>query len=281
MTTKRFAPPLILLIRLLFPGAVNAASLEPATLNAWTEYVESANKRMEQRLYPGNIFLWIDEAPDRQVSVRAGEIIVLPVNPKMPRRIPSGLIHDWIGGVFIPQVSIKDVLAALSDYAHYKDFYRPAVTQSRAIATSGAKDQFSLVLMNKSFFLKSALVIDYESRYVPLDARRGYSISGTTRIQEIEEYGTPSERTLPEGQGRGIIWRLFGITRYVERDGGVYMEVEAIGLSRDIPASIRWLVEPTVRRISRASVFTSLQQTANAVRLRTDRTNRPRAGGGQ
>ena len=99
MTTKRFAPPLILLTRLLFPGAVNAASLEPATLKAWTEYVESANKRMEQRLYPGNIFLWIDEAPDRQVSVRAGEIIVLPVSPKMPRRIPSGLIHDWIGGL--------------------------------------------------------------------------------------------------------------------------------------------------------------------------------------
>jgi hypothetical protein len=30
--------------------------------------------------------------------------------------------------------------------------------------------------------------------------------------------------------------------------------VDAIGLSRDIPASLRWLVEPIVRRVSRGSL---------------------------
>jgi hypothetical protein len=68
------------------------------------------------------------------------------------------------------------------------------------------------------------------------------------------------------GEGRGIIWRLFSVTRYAERDGGVYVEFEAIGLSRDIPASLRWIVEPIVRRTSRASLSTSLRQTETAVR---------------
>jgi hypothetical protein len=87
-------------------------------------------------------------------------------------------------------------------------------------------------------------------------------------MQEVAEYGTPTQRTLPEGEGKGIIWRLFSITRYAERDGGVYIEFEAIGLSRDVPASLRWIVEPIVRRTSRASLSTSLRQTETAVRSR-------------
>jgi hypothetical protein len=85
---------------------------------------------------------------------------------------------------------------------------------------------------------------------------------------------------LQEGQGHGIIWRLLGITRYVERDGGVYVELEAIGLSRDIPASVRWLVDPIVRRVSRSSLSTSLLQTENAVRDRAELAKSKAASGG-
>jgi hypothetical protein len=134
------------------------------------------------------------------------------------------------------------------------------------IETSETKDRFSMVLIHKSTFLKTALDADYETRYVHVDDRRVYSISRATRIQEVDEYGTPAQRTLQQDEGRGIIWRLFSITRYAERDGGVYLELEAIGLSRDIPASLRFLVEPIVRRVSRASLATSLLQTEQAVR---------------
>jgi len=267
---RGYALPLIPLFTLLCPRTANAASLEPATLSAWEKYIESANTQMEQRLRHHKTFLWVDEAPDRLAKVRAGEIIVSPVGPQNPKRVPSGLIHDWVGAAFIPNVSIQDVLAVVSDYASYKEFYRPTVVDSKVLATSDAKDRFSMLLMNKSFFLKTALDTDYESCYVHVDDRRGYSVSRTTRIQEIEEYGAPAEHVLQEGEGHGIIWRLFGITRYVERDGGVYLELEAIGLSRDIPASVRWLVDPIIRRVSRGSLLTSLQQTESAVRSRVE-----------
>ncbi|MBZ5676210.1 MAG: hypothetical protein LAP61_18355 [Acidobacteriia bacterium] len=259
---------------LSFGGTAGAANLEPATLKAWDEYVESASRRMEQRLGPARTFLWVDESPDRLARVRAGEIVVSPMGPHSPAKVPSGLIHDWIGTVFIPHASIKDALAVLGDYGHYKEFYRPAVIDSKTIATSETKDRFSMVLMNKSFFLKTALDTDYESCYVRVDDRRGYTVSRTTRIQEVEEYGAPAEHALREGEGRGILWRLFGITRFFERDGGVYIELEAIALSREIPASLRWLVEPAVRRVSRASLSTSLQQTEDAVRSRAELANR-------
>jgi hypothetical protein len=261
-----FALPLIPAMTLFSPAAVNAATLETGTSKAWEEYIESASTRMQQRLTPGQTFLWVDEAPDRLAAVRKGEIVVSAIGEQSPKRVPSGLIHDWIGAAFIPNVSIKDVKEVVRDYARYKEFYRPTVIDSKVISAGEARDRFSMLLANRSLLLKTAFDIDYESCEIHIDDRRGYSITRTTRLQEIEDYGAPAQRVLHEGEGSGVIWRLFGITRYLERDGGVYLELEVIGLSRDIPGSIRWLVTPMVRRISRGSLSATLRQTEDAVR---------------
>jgi hypothetical protein len=266
--------PMIPLITLLFPATIHAASLEPITSKEWEEYVESASVRMEQRLTPGKTFLWVDEGPDRLARVRAGDVAVSPLGAQSPKRVPSGLIHDWVGAVFIAHATMRDVLDVVGDYARYKDWYQPTVIDSKVITTSKATDRFSMLLVNKSLFLKTAFDTDYESCYIHVDDRRGYSVSRTTRIQEIEEYGAATQHVLHEGEGSGIVWGLFGIARYMERDGGVYIELEAIGLSRDIPASLRWLVEPIVRRVSRGSLSATLRQTANAVRLQVELANR-------
>ena len=259
---------LIPLIAVLLPVTGKAASLEPGTLKAWEEYIDSAKVRMEQRLSPANGFLWVDEEPARLARVQAGEIIVLPVGPQNPKRVPSGLIHDWVGATFIAGATLNDVLQVVRDYGQYKDLYQPSVVDSKAIDTGETKDRFSMLLIHKATFLKTAFDGDYESSYVHVDDRRVYSVSRTTRIQEVDEYGTAAQHTLQQDEGRGIIWRLFSITRFAERDGGVYLELEAIGLSRTIPASVRFLAEPIVRRVSRSSLSTSLQQTGNAVRSR-------------
>jgi hypothetical protein len=270
--------PLIPLITLL-PATINAASLEPTTLKAWEAYVESAKIGMEQRLSPGGVFLWVDEEPERLARVRAGEIVVSPVGPQNPKKVPSGLIHDWVGSAFIAGVTLQDVLRVARDYGQYKELYPPTVVDSRVIDTGETKDRFSMLFLHKSTFLKTALDADYETSYARVDDRRLYSVSRATRIQEIDEYGSRAQRILPEDEGRGIIWRLFSITRYAERDGGVYLELEAIGLSRDIPASLRFLVEPIVRRVSRASLSTSLRQTEDAVRSRAELANRSTGSG--
>jgi hypothetical protein len=35
-------------------------------------------------------------------------------------------------------------------------------------------------------------------------------------------------------QGLGMVWKVMSITRSMERVGGVYLDLEAIGLNRDI-----------------------------------------------
>ena len=242
-------------------------TLNPQTVKAWEEYTEKAKASMDERLALGKPFLWADEVHERVQRLQSAEILVAPLEGRGSHKIEAGLIHHWIGAAFIHDTTIDDVLHVIRDYEHYKDLYRPSVVSSKAVARSEVHDRFSTRMVNRAMLLKSAFETDYESYYYRLSHRQVYSVTRSTRIQEVEDFGSPAQRILAEGQGSGIMWRLFSITRYLERDGGVYVEVEAMGLTRDIPASLRWVVDPIVRRLSRSALTTSLEQTQKASRI--------------
>ena len=220
---------------------------------------------MQARLQPGAHFLLARRRAERAEAIRTKGPYVAPVGRHIPKKVPSGLIHDWLGVGFIPNVKIEDILKIVRDYDRYKEVYRPGVIDSISHGTDGVKDLFSMRLVNKSAIAKTALDTDCEASYFRVDDRRWYGVSNTTHIQEVDKFGTPQQRTLPEDQGTGLISELSSITRLEERDGGVYAELEAIALSRDIPAAFRLFVTPIVRRVSRDSLATSLHQTRVAV----------------
>ena len=112
---------------------------------------------------------------------------------------------------------------------------------------------------------KVVLEGQFESHCSELDGTRRYCISSSTRIQEIQDYGQPGEHKLPPDEGRGYIWRVYSLTKFEERDGGVYVELEVIALSRDILASFRWLTKSVVERVARGSMSTILERTKDAV----------------
>src|SRR5580692_9132812 len=227
----------VALVMLSSPVRGAAADLKPETLQAWESYLQTAKARNQKHLTDGASFLSIDDDPAISAKLRHGGIIVSPARPNVPIKVPSGLIHDWVGAIFIPNASIGDVMRVVRDYDHYQAIYHPNVVASKTIEAGESKDRFSMVLMNKSFFAKSALDSDYRSTCVRVDDQHWYSTSETTRVQEAAEYGAASQHLLPEGHGKGIIWRLYSFAHYEERDGGVYIELEAIALSRDIPAT--------------------------------------------
>jgi len=258
----RFA---VILFLLRFHPTLGAATLTTETKEAWDAYLKAANAAMLARLEPGAHFLWLDDEPGRVEKIRTKGPYIEPVGPHIPKKVPSGLIHDWLGVGFIPNVKIEDILRVVRDYDRYKEVYQPGVIDSISHGTDGAKDLFSLRLVNRSVVSKTALDTDCEASYIRVDDRHWYGVSNTTHIQEVDKFGTPEQRTLPEDQGTGLIWRLSSITRLEERDGGVYAELEAIALSRDIPAAFRLFVTPIVRRVSRDSLSTSLHQTKVAI----------------
>lgn len=243
------------------PAVISAAELKQETIKAWNDYIRAMESRMKDQIRAGR-FLWIDQAPGRVDPLRRGEVTVAPVGEHNPKTVAHGLIHDWVGAVFVPHARLADVFDVVRDYARYREFYGPAVIESKRVSQLGPHEyQFSMVLLNQSLFQKSALEGDYKSTYVRIDEKRWYSITYTTRVQQIDDYGQPGEHKLSEDQGSGYIWRLYSITRFEERDGGVYVELEAAALSREIPFSLRWVVDPIVRRVSKTSLTTSLKQT--------------------
>src|SRR5271157_1061862 len=271
-TRRRFLVMLFCAGSLVAPAASRAAELKEETLKTWDAYTQTVNSQMRDRLQGS--FLWVDEEPDRLHRVRAGEILVSPVGRQIPKPVPSGLIHDWMGAAFIPNTTLEDVLSAVRDYGDYKEFYKPTVVDSKSLGTDGACDKYSMRVVNKETVAETALDMEYETTYFQAGERQWYSITHTTRVQEIRHYGQPNEQELPPNQGSGYVWRLYSIARFEERDGGVYVEVEAIALSRDVPVALRWLVNPIVRSVSRNTLLISLQQMEEAVRSTAGTANR-------
>jgi hypothetical protein len=263
MTNKTRLVAFLILLR-VHPSA-GAATLAEETKVAWDAYLQAANAAMLARLQPGAHFLWLDDEPGRADDIRKKGLYIAPVGPHIPKAVPSGLIHDWLGAGFVPNVKIEDILRIVRDYDRYKEIYKPGVIDSISHGTDGVRDLFSMRLVNKSVVANTALDTDCEASYFRMDDHHWYGVSNTTHIQEVDKFGTPAQRTLPEDHGTGLIWRLSSITRLEERDGGVYAELEAIALSRDIPAAFRLFVTPIVRRVSRDSLVTSLHQTKVAI----------------
>ncbi|HKE28162.1 MAG TPA: hypothetical protein VKB88_37695 [Bryobacteraceae bacterium] len=87
-------------------------------------------------------------------------------------------------------------------------------------------------------------------------------------IFELKYDGFRALADVGRGRGRPIS------RNHHERDGGLYLEIEAIALSRDIPSGLGFLVEPIVRHRAREALMTTLRQTEDAVR------NGPASAGG-
>lgn len=254
----------IVAVLLLIAAAVEskAAELNPTTLSAWNDYVQAQNLRVAESSQAA--FLWSDQSPDRISRLREGEILVAPKGDN-PKVVPHGLIHHWIGAVFLPNTNLDDVLKVVRDYDNYKEFYAPNVKESSLLHRTGTNDAFSLVMLNKAVVAKFALDAEFENSYAALDNNRWYSVAYSTRIREIEEYGQPDQHALAPNTGHGFIWRLYSVSRFEQRDGGVYVELETVALSRDMPTALQWVVNPVVRRVSKGSLLVSLQKTQKAV----------------
>jgi len=258
----------------ILAAAPNGNQLQPETVKGWDEYLRNIDSREHARSDGAVPFLWIDESSQRGKRIERGEILVAPVLPHGTQNVPNGLIHHWIGAVFMPGATIGSLSAVVGDYSKYKDIYKPVVVDSKVLGCTDENQRFSMLWLHKVMFITAAIKTEYTTRHVRVDRRRGYNVSETVQVQEIEHYGRPEERLLPPGTGSGFIWRLHSVARYEERDGGVYLELEVIALTRDIPASVRWLINPVVNRLSINSLTTTLQQTREAVNAMRDNSER-------
>ena len=61
------------------------------------------------------------------------------------------------------------------------------------------------------------------------------------------------------------MWRLNSYWLLRERDGGVYLECEAVSLSRGVPAALAWLIDPIIRSLPKDALANTLRATREHV----------------
>jgi len=257
-----------LLIIFAAVGSSYAAELNQEALLAWENYVASVKVRMQGRFKGQSPFLWLDEDPMRRQRLNSGEIVISPVGNTHPLPVPQGLIHHGIGAVFIPGATIQDLSAVVGDYGRYGEIYRPTLIKAELLDSTGDEQKFSILWVQRVLLVTAAFYTELDSNYFALNSRRGYMTFSTTRVQQIEDYREKDERRLAPDEGSGYLWRLVSFARFEERDGGLYLELEVIGLSKDLPGSLRLLLKPVIDRVPRQALTVKLDQTRQAIRSR-------------
>lgn len=239
-------------------AGVTQVELTRETAEAFDSYIRVSESRLQKQIEDGP-FLWVDGASERKERVRAGQVISEPVIGKGDSDVPDGLIHDWIGAVFIPKVTLAKTLRLVEDYDNHKRIYQPEVVDSKLLSRDGNDYKIFMRLLKKKI-LTVVLNTYHDVHYTQLDLERWYSRSYSTRIAEVD-----GGRELPPGPDRGFLWRLNSYWRFEERDGGVYVECEAISLTRNVPLGLGWLVNPIIRSLPRESLANTLRATRDAL----------------
>ena len=173
---------------------------------------------------------------------------------------PGGMIHHWVGSVFIPGVKVNDVLAVLEDYDHHAEYYAPDVERSKLESRDG--DHFRAFLrFRRHKVITVVLDTEHDIHYFRDSESRAHSRSSATRIAQVENAGKSDEREKTPGDDDGFLWRMETWWRMVEGDGGVYVQSEVVSLTRDIPTGLGWMIGPFVTSIPKESLTFTLDAT--------------------
>jgi hypothetical protein len=261
---------------LAFSPAAAAVELKSRTVEAFDHYVRLSEARMDTESAAGAPFLWVDRLPQARrgtayAELKQGKVVIErleTLEDGKPIPVPGGLIHHWIGTVFIPGVTLEQTLALVEDYDHHQDYYRPDVMRSKILRHTG-NDFLVTLRFYKKKVLTSVLDTEHEVHYTLIDRTHASSRSRTTSIREVENPGESDERLRPLGDDRGFLWRMNTYWRFEEKGGGTYVESQSISLTRNIPSGLSWLVRPFVESVPRETLTFTLSTTRATLLPRT------------
>ena len=264
------SPPRYLMVGVLAASA-QATELKATTAAAFDRYIRATETQHADDLR-NDRFLVIDSVPDppRQESyakLRQGQLYIEQLHAKENGHsipIPGGLVHHWVGVMFVPGATLSQVISVLQDYDNHKNVYKPDVRRSKLLEHNGNEFKIFLQFYRKSIV---TVVIDanFDVHYTALGSTRALSQSYSTRIAEVDNPDKPNEHELPVGNDHGYLWRLDNYWRIEEKDGGAYVQVESVALSRSIPTPFAWLINPVVRSIPRSVLSRLLTASRQAV----------------
>jgi hypothetical protein len=229
---------------------MTAIAAPPApTLNAFDRYAAIVEDRIG-RDASTETFLRVLPDEAKRARVRSGEVLVesaqsLGVQPDIA--IPNGQIQHWAGAAFLPNATLEGVLPRLRNYNNRSRYMRPEIVASQLMDRQGDVFRVHLRLLERSIL----------SGVFDLNLRVVYRTPAAGRLA-IE---SRSMSVVAVGKDQGLLWALNHYWRMVEKDGGLYIECEALVLSRTTPFMLGWAAHPVISKAARESLIRTIHGT--------------------
>ena len=253
----------VMLAIALAPARLHPEPTAAATA-AFNSYVDGVEARLAQEHASADSIL----APVNLARLRSGQFIVEDLKPLGGKSVGGALLQDWRGTAFVPGAKAADFVRLMKDFSAFPKNFAPQVLQMRVLSEQGNQYKVTMRVRQKHI-ITVVLDMDFDMTFTQADqdgAARGYIISRSTRVAEIEAPGTPQEHALAPNQDHGFLWRMNNYWSYEEGDGGLYIQIESVSLSRSVPAGIGWAVKPFIQSVPRESLEATLRSACAALR---------------
>jgi hypothetical protein len=267
---KKFSVTLCLVLASSVAAA--AAVLSPETAAAFRRYVQLTEQRIEAEVARSGAFLWLDTLPpsrrsELQKGLQQGGVIMERLQTHDGGKeidVPDGLIHHWVGVAFVPRATVKEAVTMMQDYNRHSTYFAPAIASSKILERNGNRFRVAL-----RFHVKKVITVtvdtENEAEFFHPAADRAHSRIRSTRVTEIADAGTPEEKARPAGDEHGFMWNLNTYWRFLERDGGTYIQCESLTLSRDVPFALAWIIRPIVTQMPKESLTFTMTKAREAL----------------
>ena len=193
----------------------------------------------------------VDSGAGVSARVRGGDVVVERLTPDGGDALPGAVVHHWRGTVFVPGATAAEVERLMRGFDAYPRVFAPQVVSAKVMSSNGDHMQVAM-RVRQQHVITVVMDTSYDVTFARLDVRDGYSLSRSTRVQEVG------------GEDHGFLWRQNTYWSWAERDGGVYLQMESVSLTRAVPRGLGWAVGPFVESVPRESVEFTLRAVSAA-----------------
>jgi len=215
-------------------------------------------------------FTSLEDSPSDTEKVMNGDFLVRSSGPDgKPQDITEGLIHDWVGTVFIPDTNPERVIAVLRDFNNHKKVY-PEIADSKTISSTPTETVGYWRVEQRKGLVPVVLNVEQKAYYKKPAQGKWICRAYARKITEVDKSIFGRGRTFPEGEGHGYMWRMYAYWSIKAVNGGVLAECRMLSLSRSIPQAVAWAVGPYVQKAPEESLISTLKQTREATANSSD-----------
>jgi len=253
---------LVVLLPTLSAPICRADQPTPAAATTFAEYAGAIEARLaEQHKSEAGFLGGVLTEANNLARLRGGQLIVEPLTPPSGTALPGAMLHHWRATAFARGATAAGFDQAMQDFSAWPRVYAPEVLAARVLEHQGDRYEMRMRVRQKHV-LTVVMDTSYDVEFGQLDAAHRYSASRSTQIRELDGSG----RALSAADEHGYLWRQNTYWSAVERDGGLYLQIESISLTRSIPTGLAWAVGPFVESVPRESLEFTLRATCNALR---------------